>query len=96
MKKAVKLADICVSNPKNVVLFVMILNSYLYYLEKGVGLETEDINNLIELAKEHISNVESEGENSSDVADAKSYLRNTLKFIASKQASGEFAGLIKA
>jgi len=48
---------------------------------------------LIELAKEHISNVESEGESASDVADAKSYLRNTLKFIATKP---EFEGVSRA
>jgi vacuolar protein sorting-associated protein 35 len=30
--KAQKLADICVSNPKNVILFVTILNGYLYYI----------------------------------------------------------------
>lgn len=94
LKKALKLADICVSNPKNVILFVMILNAYLYYLEKQVStIEIEDINNLIELAKEHISNVESEGESASDVADAKSYLRNTLKFIATKP---EFEGVSRA
>jgi hypothetical protein len=41
----------------------MILNSYLYYINRGVTIDVEKVNSLIELAKEHISTVESEGEN---------------------------------
>jgi hypothetical protein len=31
LKKALKIADICMSNPKNLYLFITILNKYVYY-----------------------------------------------------------------
>jgi len=35
LKKALKIADICMSTPKNLQLFVNLLNKYIYYFHIG-------------------------------------------------------------
>jgi len=54
LKRALKIADICMSQSKNLGLFVTILNRYLYFFNYGFDFVTaEDINHLIDLIKEH-------------------------------------------
>jgi len=36
LKRALKIADICMSSAKNLYLFIIILNKYLYYFSLGV------------------------------------------------------------
>jgi len=55
LKKALKIADVCMTQAKNLNLFINILNKYLYYFSLNVDfVTTEDINHLIDLIKEHI------------------------------------------
>ena len=35
LKKAIKIADICMSSGKNLYLFVQLLNKYLYFFSKN-------------------------------------------------------------
>ena len=55
LKRALKIADICMSQAKNLYLFIILLNKYLFYFSIGVDFVTsEEINHLIDLIKEHI------------------------------------------
>jgi len=90
LKKAVKIADICVTNPKNIVLFVTILNKYLYFMVNEVpSIEGEAVNSLIELIREHLSNIESDSEAKTSMEECKNYFRNTINYIKNRQAEGK-------
>ena len=55
LKRALKIADICMGQAKNLYLFIILLNKYLYYFSIQVDFVTaEEINHLIDLIKEHI------------------------------------------
>lgn len=48
-------------NPKNLILFVHILNKYLYFLDIHSKINVDEINKLIDLINEHISSIRSDG-----------------------------------
>ena len=55
LKRALKIADVCMSQAKNLYLFIILLNKYLYYFTMDCEFVTaDDINHLIDLIKEHI------------------------------------------
>jgi vacuolar protein sorting-associated protein 35 len=55
LKRAIKIADICMNQAKNLYLFITLLNKYLYYFSLGHDfVSAEEINHLIDLIKEHI------------------------------------------
>ena len=83
LKRAVKLADLCVTGTKNLVLFVNILNEYLYfYLQSVPTIENSSINNLIELIFELLS---FQYDKDFDTKATKQYLQNTISFIKARQ-----------
>lgn len=62
----------------------MILNKYLYYYSIDAEfISAEDVNNLIDLIKEHVDHVESGAED--QTKDAIKYLRNTKAALKAKQ-----------
>jgi Vacuolar protein sorting-associated protein 35 len=36
LKRAIKIADICMTQAKNLYLFIIILNKYIYYFQLGI------------------------------------------------------------
>jgi vacuolar protein sorting-associated protein 35 len=82
LKKAIKIADKCMTEVKNIYLFINILNKYLYYYYIDAEfITTEDINNLIELIKEHID--QSQGDDQ-QMKDALKYLKNTKEAMKAR------------
>lgn len=93
LKKAIKIADKCMNEVKNIYLFINILNKYLYYYSIDaefvstskfyalMQITTEDINNLIELIKEHID--QSQGDDQ-QMKDALKYLKNTKEAMKAR------------
>ena len=57
LKRAIKIADICVTqSAKNICLLIVILNKFLYYYATTDSIvSVDDINNLIDLIKEQMS-----------------------------------------
>jgi len=63
IRKARKYADFAMTNPQNLVLFVELLNKYLYYVENGdeiVSIKADQIDDIIELIKNHIETIKNE------------------------------------
>lgn len=86
LKKALRVADVSMSSPKNLYLFVQLLNKYLYFFSIDAPFVTaEDIGNLSELLTEHISGIDEKDDEA--VKRAIKYLENTRKSVAIKKAA---------
>lgn len=86
LKRALKIADVCMNQPKNMGLVVTLLNKYLYFFIKDVNfMSAEDINNLSDLIKEHIDQIDDQ----EIIKDAMKYLANTKEAMELKSAQNE-------
>ena len=89
LNRAKKFADFAMTNPKNAILFIKIINKYLYYLEKSENDESidfisaETINDLLELAKNHIQSMKIENKEAEFLPIIEEYYNNTI-FILSQ------------
>jgi vacuolar protein sorting-associated protein 35 len=55
LKRAIKIADLCMTQGRNLTLFAHILNKYLYYYSIDAEfISAEDVNNLIDLIREQM------------------------------------------
>lgn len=92
LKRSVKLADLCVAGTKNLALFVMILNVYLYFVMAGVpSIDVLSVNSLIELVFELLA---LQSEQDEEAAYTKKYLANTIEFINARQREGRFEDVV--
>ena len=85
--QAKKIAGFSLSNPKNLVLFVNILNKYLYYIEADkeniIEIKKELIDEIIEYIQNYIVTIKTE-QNDDDISflnDIENYFNNTIKLI---------------
>lgn len=95
LKRAAKIADLCMSQPKNLSLFVGLLNRYLYYFSLGVEqvsdllmnsqVGAEEINHLLELIKDHTDQIDDQ----EAIKDGIKYLNNTKAAIRGKQETDD-------
>ncbi len=89
LNKAKKFADYAMTNPKNAILFIKIINKYLYFLEKSENDESidficaETINDLLELVKNHIQSMKIENKEAEFLPIIEEYYNNTI-FILSQ------------
>ena len=98
LNKAKKFADFAMTNIKNAILFIKILNKYFFFIEKSEEDETidfinpETVNDLIELIKNHIQSMklENKGENKDTdfIPTIEEYYNNTLYFFSQKKKEG--------
>jgi len=83
LQRALKIADAAMSSSSNVLLFVEILNHYLYYFESDCSSVTHKyLSGLIALIQEHVENLD---ENSDSRIEVEAICNATLKHIASKK-----------
>mmetsp|Transcript_43474 Transcript_43474/g.41925 ORF Transcript_43474/g.41925 Transcript_43474/m.41925 type:complete len:98 (+) Transcript_43474:2090-2383(+) len=83
LKRAIKIADICMSSAKNLYLFIVLLNKYLYYYSVDADFVTaEDINHLIDLIREHVDQCEGSED---QIKEALTFFQNTKAAIKLKQ-----------
>ena len=89
LAKAKKFADYAMTNPKNAILFIKIINKYLYFIEKSENDESIDlfsadtINDLLELVKNHIQSMKIENKDAEFLPIIEEYYNNTM-FILSQ------------
>ena len=90
INKSRRFADFAMTNPRNLSLFVELLNKLLYFVDKNdnvVDIKKEQIEDIIELIKGHIrtiKNVPGE-EDISYLGDIEKYFNNTLKIIEKRK-----------
>ena len=89
--KARKYADFAMTNPQNVVLFVDLLNKFLYYVENGdevISIKHEQIDDIIELISNHIQTIKNEvSVDSSFLPEIEKYFENTLEIIKKRKTA---------
>ena len=89
--KARKYADFAMTNPQNVVLFVELLNKFLYFVEKGdevISIKHEQIDDTIELISNHIQTIKNEvSVDSSYLPAIEKYFENTLDIIRKRKTA---------
>ena len=89
LTRAKKFVDYAMTNPKNAILFIKIINKYLFYLEKSENDESidfinaETINDLLELVKNHIQSMKIENKEAEFLPVIEEYYNNTI-FILSQ------------
>lgn len=88
INKARKYADFAMTNPQNVVLFIELLNKFLYFADNGdeiISVKPDQIDDLIELVTNHIQTIKNEvGVDSSFLPDIEKYFNNTVDIIKKK------------
>ena len=89
INKARKFADFAMTNPQNLVLFVELLNKFLYYAENGdeiISIKPEQIDDIIELIRNHIQTIKNEvSVDSSFLPDIEKYFNNTIETIQKRK-----------
>ena len=87
--KARKYADFAMTNPQNLILFVELLNKFLYYAENGeelITIKPEQIDEIIELIRNHIQTIKNEvSVDSSFLPNIEKYFDNTIEIIKKRK-----------
>ena len=89
--KARKFADFAMTNPQNLILFVDLLNRFFYFInaeEELVQIQAEQVNEIIELIKNHIQTIKHEVSiDSKFLPPIENYFNFTLEYIQRKKSS---------
>jgi vacuolar protein sorting-associated protein 35 len=90
LNKAKKFADFSMTNAQNLNLFILILNKYLYYIEKGGSFVKSDIiNDIIEVIRNHIITIKTENSNPTFLPEIEKYFDITIEVIKSRKKLGQ-------
>ena len=89
--KAKRFADFAMTNPQNAILFIYIINKYIYLIDKFenigfcdfIGIDT--INDLIELVKNHIHSMKIENKDAKFLPEIEEYYNNTLSLLRERK-----------
>ena len=83
------------TNPKNAILFIKIINKYLFFIEKSENDESidfinpETINDLIELVKNHIQSMKLENKDAEFLPIIEEYYNNTIYLMSQGKKEGK-------
>ena len=87
--KARKYADFAMTNPQNLVLFVELLNRFLYYADIGeeiISIKPDQIDDIVELIRNHIQTIKNEvSVDSSFLPSIENYFNNTIEIIQKRK-----------
>jgi hypothetical protein len=94
LNRAKKVADFSLTNPHNLILYVLLLNKYLYYIdvdnENVVEIKGEQIEDLIEAIKNHIITIKTDKNvDSSFLPSIENYFQNTVNVIELRKKEKE-------
>ena len=103
LSKAKKVADVSLTNQKNLVLFVNLLNEYLYYIDRDkeniVKIGKEYIEEIIEYIQNYFVTIKMDKNNDLDfLKEIEKYYNNTINLInerKNKEESNEIYKVIK-
>lgn len=94
LSKAHKFASFAMTNPQNAILFVYILNKYLYFIEMCSDenflsfIQAEDINDIIELIKNQIDSIKLDDPDSTALPQIETYYLATINIIERRKKNG--------
>ena len=83
------------TNPKNAILFIKIINKYIFFIEKSENDESidfinpETINDLIELVKNHIQSMKIENKDAEFLPVIEEYYNNTIYLMSQNKKEGK-------
>ena len=92
--KAKRFADFAMTNPQNAILFIYIINKYVYLIDKfeNIGfcdfIVVDTINDLIELVKNHIHSMKIENKDAKYLPEIEEYYNNTLSLLRERKKGG--------
>ena len=92
--KAKRFADFAMTNPQNAILFIYIINKYVYLIDKfeNIGfcdfIVVDTINDLIELVKNHIHSMKIENKDAKFLPEIEEYYNNTLSLLRERKKDG--------
>ena len=93
INKARRFADFAMTNPQNLNLYVEMLNKYLYYADLGdeiVSISADQIDDIIELTKNHIETIKTEMSlDSNFVTSVETYFNKTIDYIKNMKKAKE-------
>jgi vacuolar protein sorting-associated protein 35 len=94
LSKAKKVADFSLTNPHNLILYVLVLNKYIYYIDNDnegiVEIKNEQIEDLVEAIKNHIITIKTDKNiDACFLPSIEKYFKNTIKLIESRKNSSE-------
>ena len=93
INKARKYAGFAMANPQNLVLFVDLLNKYIYFADIGdeiITIEAEQIDEIIELIRNHIQTIKNEVTMDEKILkDIENYFNNTIELIQKRKSAEE-------
>lgn len=86
LNKAKKIADFSLTNPSNLILYIFLLNKYIYYIDVDkdniVGITNEQVEDLIEAIKNHIITIKTDKNiDSCFLPEIEKYFKNTENLI---------------
>ena len=95
INKAKRFADFSMTNPENLPLFIIIINKYIYFIESTEGdnyfFAKDDIDDTIEVVKNHVSTIRNENTNQGFLPEAEKYFKDTLDIITKRAKLGKKA-----
>ena len=92
LTKSKRFADFAITNPKMLILYVIILNKIIYFTEidESEFIKTEFFEDIIETIKNHIQTISSENKETNDfLPSIQSYFDRTLDIIKTKKNEGK-------
>ena len=94
LNKAKKVADFSLTNPHNLILYVLLLNKYIFYIdvdnENIVEITSEHVEDLIEAIKNHIINIKTDKNiDACFLPDIEKYFKNTVNIIELRKKENE-------
>ena len=85
LNKAKRFADFAMTNPDNLVLFVIIINKYLYFVEAckddDCFIKTESVEDVIEIIRNHIQTIKTENTAQTNLSEIERYFESTMDVI---------------
>jgi vacuolar protein sorting-associated protein 35 len=89
--KAKKFAEYSMTNPQNITLFIILLNKYIYYVEKECGtIDQEMFNDILDSIKNHFETIRTENREAPFLSEAERFLQETLETLGKKAETKEF------
>ena len=89
--KSKKLAEYSMTNPSNIFLFIVLLNKYIYFVQRDcTSIDKEMFHDLLETLKIHLETIRNENKEVLYLEEAERFMESTIETIKNKRQIKEF------